>query len=130
MSPQVLLTCTVGSDRQNRIAEASGRSSGHVLVAGLSDAPLYPGAQLSEYQSYLLISQYAAHHSLTTKVFTELLQLLSVHVLQVSAITVSVHSLKRSFVDAFLEAKANQHLLQLLPKPYTVSKSVLRKCMQ
>ena len=96
-------------DQQNHIADTSGGSSGRTLVAGLSEAPLYPGAQLSEYQSHLLVFQYAIRHSLTTKAFTELLKLLSVHVPQGSAIPKSVYSLKRSFVDAFPEAKASQH---------------------
>ena len=44
-----------------------------------SETPLYPGAPLSSPQRLLLIFQYAMWHSLSKKAFTELLQLLSVH---------------------------------------------------
>lgn len=51
----------------------------------------------------------ATRHSLTTKAFTELLQLLSVHVPQGASVPKSVHRLKTLFLEAFPEAKANQH---------------------
>lgn len=76
---------------------------------GNPEALLYPGAQLSPIQSRLLIFQYAIRHSLTTKAFTELLQLLSVHVPQGASVPKSVHRLKTLFLEAFPEAKANQH---------------------
>ena len=43
---------------------------------------LFVGSKISTLQSYLLIFQYAVRHGLTTKAFTELLQLLSVHLPQ------------------------------------------------
>lgn len=50
-----------------------------VIPRGVSDHPLYPDSQLSSFQSLLLVFQYAIRHSLIKKAFTELLQLLSVH---------------------------------------------------
>jgi hypothetical protein len=70
--------------------------------------PLYSEARLTASQSSLLIFQYAIRHSLTTKAFTELLQLLSVHVPQGSALPKSVHHLKRNFLQAFPEAEAER----------------------
>lgn len=78
-------------------------------IRGTTETLLYPGAQLSPIQSRLLVFQYAIRHSLTTKAFTELLQLLSVHVPRGAAIPKSVHRLKNYFVESFPEAKANRH---------------------
>ena len=72
-------------------------------------APIYPGAVLTVIQSYLLIFQYIVRHSLTTKAFTELLQLLSVHVPLAASIPKSVYSLKRFFVHAYPECNSIQH---------------------
>ena len=44
-----------------------------------NQAALYPQADLSVFQSNLLVFQHAIRHSLTGREFTELLQLLSVH---------------------------------------------------
>ena len=54
------------------------------------DIPLYAEARLTSLQSSLLVFQYAIRHSLTTKAFTELLQLVSVHVLPGAAVPKSV----------------------------------------
>lgn len=78
-----------------------------VMPRGVNNHPLYPDSQLSSFQSLLLVFQYAIRHSLTKKAFTELLQLLSVHLPPGAK---SVHSLKQVFVEAFPEAKAEQHL--------------------
>lgn len=74
------------------------------------ETPLYPGAQVTAFQSRLLVFQFAVRHSLTTKAFTELLQLLRVHVPRGSAVPTSVHSLKRTFVQAFPETEAIHHV--------------------
>lgn len=71
---------------------------------------LCPGAQLSTFQSHLLIFQYAIHHGLTNKAFKELLQLLSVHAPSGACVPKSVHILKQEFMVAFPEAKAEEHL--------------------
>ena len=60
-------------------------------------------------QSNLLIFQYAIRHGLTTRAFTELLQLLSVHLPQNASIPKSVYSLMRLFVEAFPKAQAVKH---------------------
>lgn len=72
-------------------------------------SPLYPGALLTVFQSYLLIFQYAVRHSLTTKVFTELLQLLSLHTPQGAGLPKSVYKLKHFFIQAFPEANCIAH---------------------
>ncbi len=53
------------------------------------------------FESYLLIFKYAIRHGLTTKAFTELLQLLSVHVPQGASLPKSVYLLKCFFVRSF-----------------------------
>lgn len=71
--------------------------------SGISETALYPGSHVSVFQSQLLVFQYALRHGLTTKAFTELLQLLSVHLPQNAAIPKSVHSLKRFLLIRFLK---------------------------
>lgn len=73
--------------------------------SGISETALYPGSHISVFQSQLLVFQYALRHGLTTKAFTELLQLLSVHLPQNAAIPKSVHSLKRFLLIRFLKRK-------------------------
>ena len=89
------------------IREGTGPSA--ALAESTDNTPLYPGAQLSTFQSHLLVFQYAIRHSMTTRAFTELLQLLSVHLPRGAAVQKSVHSLKRFFVECFPEAQALEH---------------------
>ena len=77
--------------------------------ASVFSTALYQGAGLTVFQSYLLVFQYAVRHSLTTKAFTELLMLLSVHAPQGAHVPKSVHKLKSFFVQAFPEAKCIPH---------------------
>lgn len=67
------------------------------LPAGADQTPLYPNAELTSFQSHLLLFQYGLRHSLTTKAFTELLQLLTVHLPRGAKVPKSVHHLKRFF---------------------------------
>ena len=79
-----------------------GSGSHPAPLAAISQLPLYPGSQITALQSYLLIFQFAIRHSMTTKSFTELLQLLSVHLPVTATIPKSVHKLKRVFMECFL----------------------------
>ena len=79
---------------------------------------LYAGSPISTLQSHLLIFQYAVRHGLITKAFTELLQLLLVHLPQEATIPKTVYNLKRFFVDAFPEAEAvQQYYCSLCQRP-------------
>lgn len=99
-------------DVDSHLSPPTGESAESPTTRALSGAggPLYPGAQLSTFQSHLLIFQYAIRHGLTNKAFTELLQLLSVHAPSGACVPKSVHILKQEFMDAFPEAKAEEHL--------------------
>ncbi len=79
------------------------------LDGRILSTPIFPSAVLTMFESYLLIFQYAIRHGLTTKAFTELLQLLSVHVPQGAALPKSVYLLKRLFVKAFPECTSVPH---------------------
>lgn len=78
-------------------------------IPGCNKTPLYPGAQLSSFESKLLLFQYAIRHGLTTRAFTELLLLISVHLPPGAAVPKSVYSLKRCFLESFPEAEASQN---------------------
>ena len=60
-------------------------------------------------RSFWVVFPYAIRHSLTTKAFTELLQLIAVHLPKEAAIPRSVHNLKRFFVESYPELQPIQH---------------------
>ena len=67
-------------------------------------SPLYDNAKISIDESHLLCFQFAIKHSLTTKAFSELLQLLTVHLPSPSMAPKSIYQLKSFFVDLFPHA--------------------------
>ena len=71
--------------------------------------PLSSGAKVTVTQSSLLLFQYAVRHSITAKAFTELLQLVSVHLPSEAQIPKSVHQLKRFILKLFPKAVAARH---------------------
>ena len=73
------------------------------------DEALYDGANISVFESYFLSFQFAVRHSLTIESFSELLQLISVHVPQSAKTARSVHSLKRYFLSLFPHATYRVH---------------------
>ena len=72
-------------------------------------SPLYDNAEISVFESHLLSFQFAIRHSLTTKAFSELLQLLSVHLPSSSMAPRSIYRLKSFFVDLFPHASPTVH---------------------
>ena len=102
------------ASRSQSSSQAPARGdTAHLEIADrsfrLHQTALYAGSTISTLQSNLLIFQYAIRHGLTAKAFTELLQLLSVHLPQKASTPKTVYSFKRFFVDAFPEAQAVQH---------------------
>ena len=75
----------------------------------LISLPLYDNAEISVFESHLLCFQFAIRHSLTAKAFSELLQLLSVHLPSSSMAPKSIHRLKSFFVDFFPHASPTIH---------------------
>ena len=63
--------------------------------------PLYEGADITIFESYLLALQYATRHSLTKKAFEELLQLISIYIPASAQAPRSCHKLKRFFCGLF-----------------------------
>lgn len=67
-------------------------------------SPLYDDAEISVFESHLLCFQFSIRHSLTAKAFSELLQLLSVHLPSSSMAPKSIYRLKSFFIDLFPHA--------------------------
>lgn len=67
--------------------------------------PLYDSANITIIDSYLMLLQYSIRHSLTKKAFTELLQLLSVHLPSGSHAAESFHKIKSVFLKMFDDIK-------------------------
>lgn len=65
-----------GSESDEASPGSSKVMSSHVKEI---DIPLYDGAELSVFDSYLLLYQYAIRHSITQKAFSELITLVSAH---------------------------------------------------
>ena len=78
-------------------------------LSNISQCALYPGAQISALQSYLLLFRFSVRHSLTTKSFTELLQLVSVHLPASAKIPTSVYKMKQVFLECFPDSQATRH---------------------
>ena len=79
-------------------------ATGHATSHALGSRSLYSEARLTSLQSSLLLFKYAIRHSLTTKAFTELLQLLSVHVPEGAAVYTNS---SRGLFKHFLKRKQN-----------------------
>ena len=72
-------------------------------------SPLYDNAEISVFESHLLCFQFAIKHSLTTTAFSELLQLLTVHLPSSSMAPKSIYRLKSFFVDLFPHASPTDY---------------------
>ena len=80
-----------------------------IPTLSVKNSLLYPDVQLTISQSRLLVFQYSLRHSLTKKVFTEFLQLLSVHLPPKSCMPTSVHKLKQVIIEEFPEVTVEEH---------------------
>ena len=80
-----------------------------IPTLSVKNSLLYPDAQLTISQSRLLVFQYSLRHSLIKKAFTELLQLLSVHLPPKSCMPTSVHKLKQVIIEEFPEVTVEEH---------------------
>ena len=68
-----------------------------------------PTLTLQALTSYLLILQFALRHSLSAKAFSELLQLIAVHLPDGANLPRSVHNLKKFFSKLFPDLQATVH---------------------
>ncbi len=69
--------------------------------------PLYVGSELTVFDSYLLILQYALRHSLTKSATADLLDLMAMHL--PSGQSVSHYKLRKFFVDLFSDITCDTH---------------------
>lgn len=71
--------------------------------------PFYAGSNLSSFQAMVLIFQFVLKHSLSNKVFTELLQLLLVLLPGSTQLPKSVYLFKKFFADVFPATSTQLH---------------------
>ena len=69
--------------------------------------PVYPGAELTVLESYLLLFQYSLRHSLTKKAFSELLEVVGAHL--PSGKMTSSYKLTKYFSELFSDINADNH---------------------
>lgn len=69
--------------------------------------PLYEGANLTTWDSYLMIMKYALRHGLTKQAVKDLLELVGMHLPHSS--TISVYKLKKFFLDLYEDISFNVH---------------------
>ena len=74
-----------------------------------SEMPLYDGAEINVLNAYLMIFQFAIRHSLTTKAFAELLQLIAAFLPLYAKAPKTVNALKTIFIDIFPHSKTVEH---------------------
>ena len=98
---------------ENGEDELESRSGVRDTVLGSIDScflePLYPGADLSIFESYLLLLQFSLRHSLTKKAFEELLCLIGSHLPPNAKAATSLHKLKKLFLEIFPEVHTETH---------------------
>ena len=70
---------------------------------------LYDGAQINVLESYILMLQFALKHTLTKKVFEELLLLIIAHLPKEAKIPKSIYKLKQYFVALLPKVKITTH---------------------
>lgn len=78
------------------------------IIPGLSSeyfTPLYDSADITVIDSYLMLFQYSLRHSLTKKAFSELIQLVSVHLPCSSKSAESLYKLKGLFMKSYEDIK-------------------------
>ncbi len=88
----------VNQEVTNPIIPATGLSSEYF-------GPLYDHADLTVFDSYLLLFQYSLRQSLTKKAFGELIQLVSVHLPCSSKSAESLYKLKGLFMKTYEDIK-------------------------
>ena len=71
--------------------------------------PLYDGSEITVFDSYFLVFQFAVRHSLTGTAFSELLQLIKVHLPPSSRAAKSLFILKNYFLKLFPHSQCVSH---------------------
>lgn len=71
--------------------------------------PIYGGAQVTVFESYVLAFQFSVRHSLTKTAFAELLQLISVHIPKSACYPKNVQRVKHFFLQYFPHATPKVH---------------------
>ena len=99
-------TCSSDSEMQDNSTSTPTKSPNFPGLPSEFLHPLYDGADLNVIDSYLLLLQYSLRHSLTKKAFSELIQLVSVHLPSASKSAESLHKLKGIFIKLFDDIKS------------------------
>lgn len=90
------------SSQRNNVQANYGASTSTQLGLPVEFSfPLYGGADLSVLDSYILLLQYSLRHSLTKKAFSELIDLVTVHLPPTSKSADSLHNLVGVFTKLF-----------------------------
>ena len=71
--------------------------------------PIYEGAEVTILESYLMAFQFSVRHSLTKKAFSELLQLISVHLPKSSSYPRSINTVKKILLQYFPHISPTVH---------------------
>ena len=79
------------------------------LIGGTALEPLYEGADVSIFDSHLLLFEFAIRHSLTKKAFSELIDLVATHLPRVAKPPASVYKLKQFFLHIFPDTASVTH---------------------
>jgi len=88
---------------------SSHESNNAVDRMPIESQPIYDGSLLTKFDSQLLLLQYAIRHSLSKQAFSELIQLLKVHLPKLATLPSSVYALKRCFIEMFPELRTISH---------------------
>ena len=100
------------SDSSESVVELEGKEAvgwESFLIGGTALEPLYEGADVSIFDSHLLLFEFAIRHSLTKKAFSELIDLVATHLPRVAKPPASVYKLKQLFLHIFPDTASVTH---------------------
>lgn len=105
--PQQTRTCNTEDDIESDIEsdyddDITESDVNEATVDGKdTSAPIYEGAEVTIFESYILAFQFSVRHSLTKKAFSELLQLMSVLLPKSASFPTNITTVKRFLLKLF-----------------------------
>ena len=98
-----------GQSEDESVEDVALQKSATSVLPSSTDSPLYEGSEITCFESHLLLFQFAVRHSLSSKAFGELLQVVSAHLPQTAKSPKSVYMLKRFFSKIYPDLSTRAH---------------------
>ena len=101
-------SASCSSSRSSLSSFSSASVNRHPEVDELSQ-PMYTGASITVLQSCIIMMQYKFRHSLSKKAFSELVELVALHLPQDLQLTRSIRAIRKQMNELFQDVAAKKH---------------------